>query len=177
MKCYNHPIEDAVGACSICGRGLCTQCVHTIDDKLICTKCFTPSKTVEAKLKQYALLSAILGWLGSVNGALIGVYSSLKLFHLGSMRGYQLEIYIVSILTILLTVILLYGSYHLWQTHFKVGGRLNLAAGIGTLSLYGYFTWVIPLLTELGVVGLLLCVPALGSGLLGLMADRFFTNL
>jgi hypothetical protein len=93
------------------------------------------------------------------------------------MRGYHMEIYIVSVLTILLTVTLLYGSYNLWKTHFKVGGVLNLVAGIGTLSLYGYFTWVIPLLSELGVVGLLLCVPALGSGLFGYIADRFFTNL
>jgi hypothetical protein len=93
------------------------------------------------------------------------------------MRGYQMEVYIVSIFTILLTITLLYGSYKLWRTHFKVGGIVNLMGGIATLSIYCYFTWIIPLLIELGVVGFLLCVPALASGILGYISDQFLKQI
>lgn len=178
MKCYTHPTIDAIGVCSKCGRGVCTQCTKSIDTKLICEKCHTPSKFIEpTKLKQYALICAILGWLGSVNVILIGIYSTLKLYHLGSIRGYQLEVYIVSIITIILTLTLLYGSYQLWKTHLRLGGLLNVLAGIGTLFTYCYFTWFVPLLTEFGLAGLLLCFPSLVSGMLGVISDRFFKKI
>jgi hypothetical protein len=173
MKCYTHPTLDAIGICSQCGRGICSQCVRTVDPKLICKNCSpTPHPLASSKRRQYGVLSATLGWLGAINVLLIGVYSALKLYHLGIMRGYQLEIYFVSLFTILLTLALLYGSFRLWKRYFRWGGRLNLLAGIGYLSMYCYFTWVTPLLLELGVVGLLLCVPSLVSGVLGGLADR-----
>jgi hypothetical protein len=173
MKCYTHPALDAIGVCSQCGRGICTQCAKTIAQKLICENCSPAFNLLDpTKRTQYGVLSATLGGLGAINILLIGVYSALKLYHLGIMRGYQLEIYFVSILTLFLTLTLLYGSYSLWKTRFKRGGRFNLLAGGGILSLYWYFTWVTPLLSEFGVVGLLLCIPSLLSGVLGVLADR-----
>jgi hypothetical protein len=178
MKCYIHPTIEAIGVCSMCGRGVCPQCAKTINHKLLCNECISsPIPLDSVKQKQYAVLSALLGWLGVINVLLIGIYSTLKLYHLGIMRGYQLEVYIVSFLTLLLMLTLIYGSYHLWQTRFKRGGHLNLIAGIATLFTYGYFTWISPILSELEFVGLLLCVPALISGVLGTLAEHYFTIL
>ena len=42
MKCINHIANDAVGACSKCGAGLCVECFKTsatIDGKPLCAKC------------------------------------------------------------------------------------------------------------------------------------------
>ena len=173
MKCYTHPTLDAVGVCSQCGRGVCSECAKTTDPKLICINCYAvPQLRDPSKLRSYTLLSATLGGLGALNVLVIGIYSTLKLYHLGIMRGYQLEIYLISILTSLLMVILLYGSYTLWKTRFRRGGRLNLIAGIVTISIYYYLTWVNLLLSELGIVGLFLCIPPLVSGVLGILAER-----
>jgi len=36
MKCYNHPKADAVGVCSLCGKGVCSKCAVEIGGKLYC---------------------------------------------------------------------------------------------------------------------------------------------
>ena len=36
MKCYNHHDRDAFGICSVCGKGLCLECMNTKNDKVVC---------------------------------------------------------------------------------------------------------------------------------------------
>jgi hypothetical protein len=36
LKCYVHPKLDAVGVCSVCGRGVCKSCAHFVGGKLYC---------------------------------------------------------------------------------------------------------------------------------------------
>jgi len=36
MKCFNHPIVDAVGVCKSCGRGLCRDCVAEVGLGVAC---------------------------------------------------------------------------------------------------------------------------------------------
>jgi len=36
LKCYLHPTVDAIGVCSICGRGVCKSCSNFIGGKLYC---------------------------------------------------------------------------------------------------------------------------------------------
>jgi hypothetical protein len=36
LKCYVHPNLDAVGVCSVCGRGVCKSCAHFVGGKLYC---------------------------------------------------------------------------------------------------------------------------------------------
>ena len=88
-----------------------------------------------------------------------------------------MEVYIISVLTTILSVTVLYGSYQLWKSNLIVGGLINLMTGIVTLITYCYLIWVIPILTELGVVGFLLCVPSLVSGILGVISNRFFNKM
>lgn len=36
MKCFHHPANDAVGSCSACGKGLCTECAVDLERGLAC---------------------------------------------------------------------------------------------------------------------------------------------
>lgn len=36
MKCYNHHDRDAFGICTVCGKGLCLECMNAKEDKVIC---------------------------------------------------------------------------------------------------------------------------------------------
>ena len=39
MKCYNHPESEGVGACTVCGKAICSDCAMEIDGKLVCKSC------------------------------------------------------------------------------------------------------------------------------------------
>ena len=39
MKCINHLNTDAVGVCTKCGRGLCTECKQELGGKIYCHVC------------------------------------------------------------------------------------------------------------------------------------------
>lgn len=167
MKCFNHPNSDAVGACLKCGRGVCSECAKVIGGKIICRECFSQQKAVEPLEFKKSLIIAFLGWLGSVNVTFIGAYAALKLYHLGIMRGYQMEVYVVSGLTATLAFILVFGGYLILRGRIRRGGIVNFIAGIASLLMCIYFTWFVPLLREFGPTGLLLCLPALVSGIIG----------
>lgn len=36
MKCYNHHDRDAFGICTVCGKGLCLECMGTKQGSVIC---------------------------------------------------------------------------------------------------------------------------------------------
>lgn len=52
MKCYNHPKEDALAVCKICGKGVCDNCLITIANNSYCKACVEAGRikvpTVEA---------------------------------------------------------------------------------------------------------------------------------
>ncbi len=36
MKCYNHHDRDAFGICTVCGKGLCLECMTGKKDVITC---------------------------------------------------------------------------------------------------------------------------------------------
>ena len=36
MRCFYHPRRNALGICSHCQRGLCSECLALVDDRLAC---------------------------------------------------------------------------------------------------------------------------------------------
>ncbi len=36
MKCYNHHDRDAFGICTVCGKGLCLECMDAKKGAVIC---------------------------------------------------------------------------------------------------------------------------------------------
>ena len=47
MNCAFHPHLEAIGTCSDCGKGVCSYCCCTKDDRIYCPACF-PSHAVTA---------------------------------------------------------------------------------------------------------------------------------
>ena len=39
MECENHPDENAVETCVVCGAGVCEECLRTIDGEAYCITC------------------------------------------------------------------------------------------------------------------------------------------
>ncbi len=46
MKCYLHSEADCVGACTSCGRGICSVCAVETKGKLVCRSCLAEGKGV-----------------------------------------------------------------------------------------------------------------------------------
>lgn len=174
IKCYKHPEEDAIGICSKCGRGICTQCAETSHGRLICKDCLKTSTALTLKrLKAYSLVGALIGWLGFVNTTLLGTYIALYCLRLASWDpSFLRKAYIAGITAVASAFMLLYGGYLIWRGRIHMGGMLNLMAGTITTILYLYFTFGFPLLGQLGPIGYILLVPALMSGLIGILISR-----
>lgn len=45
MKCYQHPENDTVGACTVCGRGICSVCAVETQGRLVCRQCLAKGAT------------------------------------------------------------------------------------------------------------------------------------
>lgn len=118
---------------------------------------------------RYALISVVLGCLGLINAALIGVHVATLYLRLTPLNGFFLtKAYVISGVTVASAFMLIFGSYLVWKDKGRIGGVLNLAAGVVTLVLFCYFVWVFPLLRQFEPVGYLLPIPALTSGILAL---------
>jgi hypothetical protein len=53
MKCYNHPIIDAVALCKYCSRALCHDCVKEVGKSCSCKdRCETEVAAVEELLQR-----------------------------------------------------------------------------------------------------------------------------
>lgn len=116
-----------------------------------------------------ALISAALGWLGSINIVLVGIHVTTLYLHLAVLsRSFLARAYIMGGIATASTLTLVFGSYLIWRDRAEKGGILNLAGGIATLVLCYYFTSPFPLLSQLGLMAYLLPAPALASGLLAL---------
>jgi hypothetical protein len=75
MKCYMHPEVEAAGACTSCGRAICSDCSMDVAGKLVCKACTekmaTQCVTVSKKEPALALLLSLAG--GMVSGIFIGL--------------------------------------------------------------------------------------------------------
>ena len=180
MKCYKHT-ADAIGVCSKCGKGLCPDCIITIKDKILCERCSGLYKDIEAaKLKQFKVISAVLGWFGAATTIFFGIYTSMALISLINWglligRNFQMEAYLVAISTIISSIILFIGGYLMWKNLLRKGGTINLSAGTVVALIYSYYA--ISVVKPFGKMGLALCVPAILSGVFGLYSTKFVKQL
>lgn len=74
MKCYTHPKVEAIGNCSVCGRGICQECSVEVGDKLRCRECLKKNVGTE-RIKNpglAAVLSFFWAGLGQIYNGQIG---------------------------------------------------------------------------------------------------------
>ena len=69
MKCSIHQDIDAVGVCSNCGKGLCSNCKLELRGKLYCQSCAddTFAKVTDTKVSaSYYVLPVFFGLVGGI---------------------------------------------------------------------------------------------------------------
>lgn len=63
MKCYNHHDRDAFGICTVCGKGLCLECMNNTNSVITCNDNHCRSKIKRIKLWRiflYIVLFALI---------------------------------------------------------------------------------------------------------------------
>ncbi len=83
MKCVNHSDKDAIGACNLCAKSICSECAVNLKGELYCKACLM-QKSGEIKKKQEhspalaGILSFVIAGLGQIyNGQ---VWKGLLIF-------------------------------------------------------------------------------------------------
>jgi len=85
LKCRDHPTEDAVAICKICGRGVCDNCLVTIANNSYCKECVeagrvtAPKAEVPAQAMPTVILSKSLFYVGGAGSILSAIMSLLLL--------------------------------------------------------------------------------------------------
>jgi len=84
------------------------------------------------------------------------------------------EAIIVTIATIISSTMLLVGTYFINKNHESGGGILNIIAGLVTISTYVYYanSWEVMFLTQIGVFGYIMLIPAPISGILAILISK-----
>ncbi len=97
MKCSYHPAVDSQEACSVCGKGLCKECIHTIKAKPYCQDCLVQGAEWAGTVKglklpsdapKRAAVCAIIPGLGAVyNGEYTKAITYFAVFASLSIMG------------------------------------------------------------------------------------------
>jgi hypothetical protein len=136
------------------------------------------NKLQPTKRKRCALVSALLGWLGSLNLLLLASYlvsTYLPLSAIPPMDKLALPVYFGATMMIGSAIVLVCGSALMLTNNALKGGIANLSAGaLASIPAYVYFALFSEpaLLGWLGPSGFLLLAPALISGVAGIYAAR-----
>lgn len=63
MKCYNHHERDAFGICSVCGKGLCLECMNSKSNSVVCNSKKCQNEVIVRKFLSIVLYIAIIAIL------------------------------------------------------------------------------------------------------------------
>lgn len=156
MKCYVHNDREAVAKCSICGRGLCSECSDKYED-MLCEKC--APKVLEATkedLKETLKASAksakrwrVFAILAIIEGCLVGLIPLENGFNSGTVAGFFSGIF-TSILGIVICVYCFLG--------LVMGLRRALHSNARSLLDIWFVGWFI-FLWVIIVKGAIYCIP------------------
>jgi len=174
MKCYTHPTEESVGICSKCGKAICSKCLEMTFRKLVCKECLQINVN-SPRPKPYAPIGAFLGVFGAFNSLILGFYIVSTGLSPVLLADFLHTSYIAGALTLLCSVMLVYGSYLMWKGQATNGGRINLIAGVTLALIYAYFAFFSKpqILSWLGPAGYLLLVPPLLSSIIASIQEPF----
>lgn len=90
MKCNLHHEVEAVGTCTQCGKGLCPECMLTVNGKTTCKECAIKMAEQPVCLPQRKdpFLAAVLSLVG-------GLFTGSLLFSLGQLYNGQIKKFII----------------------------------------------------------------------------------
>ena len=124
----------------------------------------------EANLVKKLKVSAALGFLGAVNSMAIGFYLITTTFAPLLISDLMIQGYLLSIIISAIVIALSYGSLLTLKSQ-STGAEMNVAAGLALASIYIYYAYLSdpPLLRWLSPTGILLVLPSIFSGLIGII--------
>lgn len=95
MKCFNHPGNEALSICTVCGRALCPECINEIDDAIVCKNRCEENKLNQdkARLSCYTILNRFASVYGIT--ALIYLLTGMILLIAGFTIQTLLGIFII----------------------------------------------------------------------------------
>lgn len=133
------------------------------------------NNSVKSKyVKAVRIITAILGLIGTLNTAILGVYitSTYLIVSKFKIGFYAVQTCCVLFVLAISVVLLIYGSYLQWKMHPR-GYLINALTGVAIAVAYAYFALTTPILNWLGILGVALLIPAPLSGILGTLTKNF----
>jgi hypothetical protein len=147
MRCYYHPIEDAVAVCKTCGKGVCSSCLVTIANNSYCKQCVEAgivgapavevSKPTGPPSRQLFIVGAtgsILNMVASIIAVIIwALYMSI--FSMMSYYSYDIETLlrqIIGMTSIVVIIVIVLAVGLLLASIGYLGLRRNYGSGVGT---------------------------------------------
>jgi len=121
------------------------------------------------------LIASMLGLIALLDVAILGTFVIEGFLLLALLLPrFSNEAIIALALTVTSGVLLCLGSLSLYKQHAIRGAILNLAAWSITMFIYfwGVLVWKFPDLVQMGLTSIVLLVPALTSGIIGILAFR-----
>jgi hypothetical protein len=125
MKCFYHPVSDAVGTCAQCNKAACRQCVQDIGGILLCVGCLS-LRQHQAELEEKAIgydrrvtmqrarnrirASWIVGGIGLVFGIFPGIAQASEAMKRNDMSGFS-----VILLPLIVVFFIVFTGYLFWS--------------------------------------------------------------
>ena len=118
------------------------------------------------------LIASILGIIAVLNVAILGtcVIEGFLLLAL-LLPSFVNEAIFALALTIISGILLFFGSFSIYKQHAIRGAIFNLAAWAITMFIcfWGVLVWKFPSLVQMGLTSIVLLVPSLTSGIIGIL--------
>ncbi len=128
MKCVNHGDRDAVGACNLCAKSICSECVVNLKGEIYCKECVAVKMGAAKKEEHSPALAAILSFI---------------IAGLGQMYNGQVFKGLVIFVTSLLVIPWIIGIFDAYFTAKKISrGEIVLKKKTGCLIALIVWTFV-----------------------------------
>jgi Na+(H+)/acetate symporter ActP len=118
-----------------------------------------------------AIITAFLGFIGAADSILVGFYLLSTVSSISNIQDQGLQSWTISVVVAIALLALIYGSYLILKGHTQKGATINMTGGIILALVYIYYsTFSQPrLLDWLSPAGIILTIPAILSGAIGLI--------
>lgn len=124
MKCFHHPVQDAVGTCTQCGRATCHQCIQDIGGPLHCVGCLSLTEPYAEFEEQPANFDTFdmqrarnrirWSWIVGALGLVVGIFPGLAQAS-EAMRVNDLGAFAVIALPVIVVFFIILTGYMFWS--------------------------------------------------------------
>lgn len=117
-------------------------------------------------------ISMILAFISVAAILLPGIYVTAGLQKLAFLSEFQLELYIVVAIVIISVLVTLFGSSLTNRDRFLLGGICQIVVGLLATGTYAYYTLVVNILGQFGLLMGCLVLPSFVNGAINISIQR-----